>query len=308
MRIVTRPDFDGVVCAVLLLDAEKIDSPTRWVQPAEVQKGRVGIGRSDILANLPFDRRCALWFDHHYTNRTEHPFKGAFRLAPSAAGLIYDFYNGRFSRNYDELVEQTDKIDAADLSMDEVLAPQNYPYVMLSMTVSGRHVEDEPYWNLLTALLGRHQDIALVMADPDVKRRCRLVEQNNLSYHQALKTHTRVLDRIAVTDLREFRQAPEGNRFLVYALFPETSAHINIRWAEKDRSRLTVRVGHSIFNKGCRVNVGQMLTAFEGGGHRGAGSCTFDADMADQYIPAILDRMIKNRDRDGHPDQAPTAP
>jgi len=92
MRIVTRPDFDGVVCAALLYEAEKITEPVKWVRPNDVQKGRVDIRKGDIMANLPYDERCSLWFDHHYSNRINRPFKGAFKLAPSAAGVIFEYY------------------------------------------------------------------------------------------------------------------------------------------------------------------------------------------------------------------------
>jgi oligoribonuclease NrnB/cAMP/cGMP phosphodiesterase (DHH superfamily) len=65
MRIVTRPDFDGVVCAVLLYEAENVNVPVKWVEPNDMQKGIVDIHEGDIVANLPYDERCALWFDHH---------------------------------------------------------------------------------------------------------------------------------------------------------------------------------------------------------------------------------------------------
>ena len=90
MRIVTRPDFDGIVCAVLLFEALDIKDPVIWVEPSHVQKGLVDIQNEDIIANLPYDERCALWFDHHYTNQINTPFKGAFKIAPSAAGIIFD--------------------------------------------------------------------------------------------------------------------------------------------------------------------------------------------------------------------------
>jgi uncharacterized UPF0160 family protein len=96
MRIVTRPDFDGVVCAVLLHDVETITEPVKWVEPGDVQRGLVEIHAGDIIANLPYDDRCTMWFDHHFTNRIDKPFKGAFREAPSAAGIIYDFYPNQF--------------------------------------------------------------------------------------------------------------------------------------------------------------------------------------------------------------------
>ena len=82
MRIVTRPDFDGIVCAVLLYEALQIDEPVKWVEPNDLQKGRVNIHNQDVIANLPYDENCALWFDHHYTNRINTSFKGAFKIAP----------------------------------------------------------------------------------------------------------------------------------------------------------------------------------------------------------------------------------
>ena len=141
MRIVTRPDLDGVVCAVLLKDAEKITEPVKWVQPNDIQKGLVDIRQGDIIANLPYDERCSLWFDHHYTNRITRPFKGAFELAPSAARVIFKYYKQRLQRDYSELVNEADKIDSADLSMAEVLYPEKHPYLLLSMTIFGHDAD-----------------------------------------------------------------------------------------------------------------------------------------------------------------------
>ena len=124
MRIVTRPDFDGVVCAVLLHDVEEITAPVKWVEPGDVQKGQVEIRGDDIIANLPYDDRCALWFDHHYTNRIDTPFNGAYREAPSAAGIIYAHYPGKFPESRGVIVAAADKIDSADLTLDEVQKPE----------------------------------------------------------------------------------------------------------------------------------------------------------------------------------------
>jgi oligoribonuclease NrnB/cAMP/cGMP phosphodiesterase (DHH superfamily) len=145
MRIVTRPDFDGIVCAVLLFEALDIKDPVIWVEPNHVQKGLINIQNEDIIANLPYDERCAFWFDHHYTNQIDTPFKGAFKIAPSAAGIIFDYYKNRLRRDYSELVQAADKIDSADLTLDEVLHPENYPYVLIPLTISNDDQPDEPY-------------------------------------------------------------------------------------------------------------------------------------------------------------------
>ena len=153
MRIVTRSDFDSVVCAVLLYDALDIHTPVKWAEPSEIQKGMVDIQEGDIVANLPYAPNCSLWFDHHFSNQCTISFTGAFRIAPSAAGIIFDYYRGTFHRDYTELVQAADKIDSADLTQEEVLYPENDPYILLSMTISSQNKADEPYWNHLVALL-----------------------------------------------------------------------------------------------------------------------------------------------------------
>ena len=293
MRIVTRPDFDGVVCAVLLHDVETITEPIKWVEPGDMQKGLVEIHAGDIVANLPYDDRCTMWFDHHFTNRIEKPFEGEFREAPSAAGIIYDFYPNRFPENRRELVAAADKIDSADLSLDEVLQPEKYDFVLLSMTISNQDEPDEPYWNRLVALL-RDLDIRSVLSNSEVRLRCDRIIAENRIYRKLLEEHTRVRGHVAITDFRPLNKAPTGNRFLVYSLFPEAFAHVRIRYDAKNVDKIAVNVGHSIFNRTCKVNVGLLLSRFEGGGHPGAGACRFHVNKAEEYLPQIIETMINN--------------
>ena len=293
MRIVTRPDFDGVVCAVLLREALDADLPILWAEPGDMQQGGVDVQTGDILANLPFHDSCAMWFDHHYSNVPARPFEGVFEMAPSAAGLIYRYYADRLRTDFDELIRQTDKIDAAALSEDEVQFPENYPHVLLSMTVSGRNPDDEPYWNRLVELL-RSGTLEATMADPDVKRRCQLVVDENRAYRDYLRQYTQVKGVVAVTDFRPLDETPRGNRFLVYSMFPETVVQMKIRLADRDRDKVIVSLGHSIFNRNCRVNVGALLSGYNGGGHPGAGSCSFHVRHSDDHIRAILDVLMRN--------------
>ena len=292
MRIVTRPDFDGIVCAVLLFDVLDIQPPVKWVEPSDIQKGLEKIGEGDVLANLPFDKRCSLWFDHHFTNEIDMPFEGAFEMAPSAARVVYEYYRNQFTKDFSELVEAADKIDAADLTIDEVNYPERYPYVLLSMTVKIPG-QDEAYWNHLVTLLCAG-DIESVMADPEVQQRCRETIEENDEYRELLLAHTEMQSHVSVTDFRAFDATPAGNRFLVFSLFPESVVNVKIHHHDDDRSKVVVHLGHSIFNWGCHVNVGHLLAGFEGGGHRGAGATTFSAEKADDYIPKILDALIQN--------------
>ena len=293
MRIVTRPDFDGVVCAALLYEAEQSMDRVEWVSPNDMQKRRVEIYPGDIIANLPYHENCLLWFDHHYSNQLDHPFEGAFKIAPSAAGIVYDYYQGRFRRDYRELVTQTDKIDSATLSLDEILHPENHPYIYLSMTVSDRNPSDVSYWNLTVDLL-RNRPIGQILAHPQVVQRCQRYLQKSETYKADLQANTRLHGHVSVTDFRSFDKFPEGNRFLIYSLFPDAVVSVSIGFADETQKEVLVRIGHSILNRNCNVNLGKMLTQFEGGGHVGAGSCRFPVDKANKYIPQIMDELLKN--------------
>ncbi len=293
MRIVTRADFDGVVCGVILYEALNIKKAVKWVEPNDIQKGLIKIEKEDILANLPYNNNCALWFDHHYTNKITTPFKGLFKIAPSAAGVVYEFYKDYLKKDYSELIQEADKIDAALLTEDEVIHPENYPYVLLSMTISSREREDEPYWNKLINLL-RNFEIEEVMADPLVNTRCKDVVEQNIVYKKLLQKHTKLNKHVAITDFRSIDKTPAGNRFLAYSMFPEAVVSVKIRYDNKDKEKVILSLGHSIFNRKCNVNLGLLLSNFHGGGHKGAGACSFNKSQADEYIPEIINVLLKN--------------
>ncbi len=291
MRIVTRPDFDGVVCAVLLMDALQIEPPVLWTQPSKMQHRQVAVKSGDVIANLPYHDQCSLWFDHHYSNQPDFPVRGAFKIAPSAAGIIYEYYRGKLDRNYAELVHQTDRIDSADLTMDEVLHPEAYPHVLLSMTLTNNDPEGTRYWEHLVDLL-RTRSMDQVMNDQKVKERTGQVVSANIAYEKPLRANTTMVEHISVTDFRNLDPAPDGNRFLVYSLFPDCT--VNVKIVHKDANLSSIQVGHSILKKGCEVNVGKMLASFEGGGHPGAGACRFPRKKAPEYLNRIIEILRKN--------------
>ncbi len=294
MRIVTRPDFDGVVCAALLMDALGIAPPVLWVQPSEMQHRQVAVAAGDVIANLPYHENCALWFDHHVSNRRQTDFEGAFEIAPSAAGIVHAYYRDRLDRDYAELIRQTDRIDSADLTLDEILHPEDHPYVLLSMTVSAQDPEDADYWEHLVTLL-RTRSIEAIMRDPQVEQRSRRVVAANIAYEAALKAHTTMHGPVSLTDFRGLDPTPNGNRFLVYSLFPECTVNVKIVFDGEEMA--SIKVGHSILNRGCRVNVGKMLTDFDGGGHPGAGACRIPREKAQAYLEGILRVLLDDADR-----------
>ncbi len=227
----------------------------------------------------------------------DRSFKRAFKIAPSAARIIFEHYKDRFKRDYSELVTATDKIDSADLTLDEVYHPEKYDYVLLSMTVYDGDDADEFYWNRLVYLIGKH-DIGKIMDDPVVKRRCQDVVSRNEQYAVQLKENTRLEQHVSITDFRHLGKTPTGIAFSSMRLFPESFANVRIRCEENNKDRIAVSVGHSIFNPRCKVNAGLLLADFGGGGHYGAASARFHVSKAEEFIPQIINALLKNENNE----------
>lgn len=300
MRIITRPDFDGIVSAVLLSDALDISSPVLWVEPNDMQHGRVDVCPGDIIANLSYHPSCSMWFDHHVSNRITVPFAGDFKLAPSAARVIFDYFKNDqdhpFGRDYTRLTEATDKIDSASLSEKEVLNPEKYPYLALSITIASHSPEDAPYWNRLVNLMKKYE-VEDILRDPEVSRRVQKALDQNKIFIKILDKHTRLHGHVTVSDYRPLGFSPKGNRFFVFHLYPSSVVNIRVRYDESQPDKSTVRlsVGHSIFKRNCNVNAGFLCSHFGGGGHRGAGACSVPVEKADAILAAMMEVLTANR-------------
>ncbi len=266
-RVTTRADFDGLVSAALLTVVEDVDR-YRFIEPGRIEPERPIITSEDLVANLPYLPGCAMWFDHHSSNKVNEEFRGSFWLAPSAARIIYDYYHSDQLAEYDELVIDTDKIDAAQLTADDVSNPRNY--VLLSMTLDPNNEEDEPYWLHVIKLLIKN-DLRKTMSDPLVKQRCDEYRATNKKFHKLLKENSKVVGNVLVSDFAEMEDYKAGNRFLPYALYPEINVWINA--AVHPGNKVKISVGNSIFNLTSKVNVGELMSYYGGGGHQGAGSC-----------------------------------
>ena len=296
MRLVTRGDLDGLTCAVLISYNEEVDALS-LIHPQDITEGRFEVGPDDILANLPYDPRCGLWFDHHMHTATPAApppnFRGAFGESPSAARLVYEYYGGENTMPaYAELVRETDRLDSAALSPDDVLDPQGY--IKLGFTIDGRTGlgSYESYFLLLLEMLVKQLAVDKVLAHPEVARRCRLLEDSDAEFQEALRTHSHMDGNVIVTDFRGVDQLPVGNRFLVYALYPRANVSVRLHWGPRREYPMLV-LGHSIFNRSCNTNVGELAARYGGGGHRGAGSVALMEDP-EQQIRMVIAELKAN--------------
>ena len=296
MRVVTRGDLDGLTCTVLLGVNEGVDD-FLLTHPQELTEGQVEIRDTDIIANLPYHSGCAMWFDHHmHTAAAATPaedFQGAFGHAPSAARLVYEYYGGRDKMpEFEELVRETDRLDSADLTLEDIVDPQGY--IQLGYTIDGRSGLGafERYFMTLLHLLIKKLPVEQVLSHPEVEKRCRRLEEEDIQLHAALKGYSVVDDNVVLTDFRGVDRVPVGNRFLVFALFPHINVAVRVQWGPNQEFAM-LTLGHSILNRTCRTNVGDLAARYGGGGHQGAGSIKLIEDPEYQ-IAAIVAELKAN--------------
>ncbi len=294
MRIVTRGDMDGLTGAVIVALNETVDG-IELIHPQDITSGSAEIGSNDVLINLPYHPNCKMWFDHHLHTATyaEPPkdFKGAYGLAPSAARLVYDYYGGAEKMpKLAELVHETDRMDSANLRPSDVTDPQDY--IKIGFTVDSRTGIGafEDYFLTLYEMMRRYTPAEEILKHPAVVERCRRMEAGEADFRKALRMHSRVDHNVIITDFRSLKKAPIGNRFIVYALYPEVNVSVRLHWGPGKNFVVAV-IGHSIFNRTCTVDVGNLAATFGGGGHRGAGSIPLDPETTDEKLAQIIDAL-----------------
>jgi nanoRNase/pAp phosphatase (c-di-AMP/oligoRNAs hydrolase) len=246
------------------------------VHPQDITDKRFQIAPTDIMANLPYHPSCAMWFDHHaLTDSNEKPpaeFRGKHEIAPSVARVVYSYYSPEKLGAYAHLVEETDRFDSANLTKEDILNPTGV--ILLGFTIDSR------------SGIGGFKEYFINL----VERRAGLLRENNLAFLDLLKKHSRTDGNVVVTDFRGLETTPIGNRFLVYALFPEANVSLRLQWGP-GKKFVAASLGHNIFNRTSSVHCGQVASDFGGGGHRGAAACPLDAGKADEQVAELVRRL-----------------
>ncbi|MEN6347858.1 MAG: exopolyphosphatase [Syntrophomonas sp.] len=303
MRLLTRSDFDGLICAVLLKEAGIINN-WKFVHPKDMQDGLIQVSADDVLANVPFVPGCGLWFDHHSSEEERLQLKGQYngesRIAPSAARIIYEYYGGKERYpGFEEMMLGVDKSDSGQLTVDEVLNPQRWillSFIMDPRTGLGRFQDYRiSNYQLMEELIDycRTFPIEEILELPDVKERvARYFEQDKL-FREMLTKNSRSEGNVIVTDLRNASTIYTGNRFVIYSLFPEQNISA---WIIDGRNKqnCVISVGHSIINRSSQTDVGSLLLQYGGGGHRKVGTCQVPYEEADASINTIVAKLREN--------------
>lgn len=303
-RLVTRSDFDGLVCAVLLKKLGMIED-IKFVHPKDMQDGKIPVSARDITTNLPYVEGVHLAFDHHSSETLRVGKRQNHVIDPeaaSAARVVYRYYGEkeRFPDIPDDMMEAVDKADAAQFSIDEILHPKGWVllnYIMDSRTGLGRFRDFrisnyELMMELIDACLVLPVDKILEI--PDVKDRVDLYMEQGEKFVEQVKRCATVHDKLVVLDLRKEEIIYAGNRFMIYALFPQCNISIHVMWGMKKQNTV-LATGKSILDRSSKTNVGEEMLEYGGGGHDAAGTCQVDNDKAD----AVLAELIKKINADG---------
>ena len=302
-RLVTRSDFDGLACAMMLRELGLVDE-IKFVHPKDVQDGKVELSANDITTNLPYDPRVGLAFDHHESEMDRLKARetgGRLIIDPkarSAARVVYDYYGGReaFPRVSDELMAAVDKGDSADFTVDEILHPTGWVllhFLMDPRTGLGRFREFRiSNYELMMQLISFCMDHTIdeILELPDVKERVELYFEQAEAFKAQLRRIARVEGKVVVLDLRNEEIIHAGNRFMIYALYPEAEISIHVAWGFRKRNT-AVMIGKSIVNKASDVDIGELCLKYGGGGHHNAGTCQLENDVVDQQLPDIIEAL-----------------
>src|SRR6056297_37640 len=302
-RLVTRSDFDGLVCAVLLKDIDLIDD-ILFVHPKDMQDGKIEITNKDITTNLPYVEGVYMAFDHHLSEQLrvgKHDNHIIDPDAPSAARVVYDYYGGkeRFKDIAADMMEAVDKGDSAQFTQEEVLHPEGWVllnFLMDARTGLGRFRQFRiSNYNLMMDLIDYCKNHAIdeILELPDVKERVELYFEQEPLLKEQIKKNATVYDNLVVVDFREDEVIHAGNRFLKYALYPQCNISIRIMWGFRKQNTVFA-VGKSILNRTSNTNIGELMLHYGGGGHAAAGTCQVEHEDSKMVLKELIERITSD--------------
>ncbi|MFG1924203.1 exopolyphosphatase [Cryptosporangium sp. NPDC048952] len=305
-RLVTRSDFDGLVCAVLLRQLDLVDEIT-FVHPKDVQDGTFEVSDRDILTNLPYAPGAHLVFDHHHSETLRISGDAENHIidpdAPSAARVVYDYYGGneRFSTVSDEIMDAVDRADSAQYDIKEVLDPTGWTllnFLMDSRTGLGRFRQFRiSNYQLMMKLIDaciEHQDVEDILDLPDVAERADLFNAHHKFFVDQLNRVGTMHGDVVVLDLRDEETIYAGNRFLVYALYPQARVSIHVMWG-RQKQNTVLAAGKSILDRTSPVDIGSVMLKYGGGGHVAAGTCQVPHEDAERVLAEVIDAVSAPR-------------
>lgn len=302
-RLITRSDFDGLVCAMILKELDMIDD-IKFVHPKDMQDGLIEVTDKDISTNLPYVKGIYLSFDHHQSEVTR-----AIKIMPnhiinpeakSAAHVVYDYYNNghNLKKISKEILDAVDKGDSAQFTMEEILHPTGWVllnYIMDARTGLGRFRNFRiSNYQLMLELIDYclNHSIDEILQLPDVAERVDMYFKQQEQFKAQLEKVHKMVGDVVVLYLKDEDIIYTGNRFMVYAMYPQAKISVHVMWGFR-KQNTAITIGKSIVNRSSDVNIGDICLEYGGGGHKNAGTCQIDNDKVEEILPQILEKLNK---------------
>ena len=305
-RLVTRSDFDGLVCGMLLTELDLVDD-IKFVHPKDMQDGLVELSERDISTNLPYQSICSFVFDHHESEILRNVSVNVDNYivdphAPSASRVVYEWLGGEETfPNIDvNMMKAVDKADSAQFTREDVLEPKGWEllnFLMDSRTGLGRFRDFRiSNYQLMMELIAycKTHTIDEILKHPDVYERVQIFHDHEKLFREQVQRCTKVHKNLGVLDLRNEETIWAGNRFMIYALFPEINISIHVLWGLRMQNTVFA-TGKSIFDRSSKTDIGVLMLKYGGGGHAAAGTCQVPNDQAAK----VLDELIEIINSDG---------
>ena len=301
-RLVTRSDFDGLVCGMLLTELELVDD-IKFVHPKDMQDGLIELSDRDISTNLPYQSTCAFVFDHHESEVLRNVSVNVDNYivdphAPSASRVVYEWLGGEETfPNIDvNMMKAVDKADSAQFTREDVLEPKGWEllnFLMDSRTGLGRFRDFRiSNYQLMMELIAycKTHTIDEILKHPDVYERVQIFHDHEKLFREQIQRCTSVYKNLVVLDLRNEETIWAGNRFMIYALFPEINISIHVLWGLRMQNTVFA-TGKSIFDRSSKTDIGALMLKYGGGGHAAAGTCQVPNDQAAKILGELIEAI-----------------
>ncbi|MFH2129870.1 MAG: hypothetical protein ABIK68_05805 [bacterium] len=192
------------------------------------------------------------------------------------------------------------KTDSGDLTEEEILYPTGW--ILLSFIMDARsglgRFKDYRISNhqLMQEMVEycRTMPPELITTKDDIQERVVRYFDQQEQFVLMMQRCSKIKKNVIVSNLLSEETIYSGNRFVIYAIFPEQNVEVRVMWG-RDRQNIVFACGHSILNRTCKVNIGKLMLAYGGGGHEKVGTCQVPVEGWENRLKEIVTALQQKK-------------
>jgi len=287
-KIIVHNDLDGAASAALLIKATRINNII-FSEIMEKEKVKLNIDKNTIIADLAFDEKCGMWFDHHISHKINKKFKGSFKLEKSCTRVIYDYYNGKFSVYYKKLTEQLDKADSGSFTKEDV--EDDIPLFKLNFLLLSYPFKEKERKNILNKILKlilEENSIEQIIKNREILNYLKNLEKFNQEAMKFLKKNKKIIKNVLVMDSSDKKRI--FPMFKIYLLYPKINYLLIInKYEEKNKLGFLIVINN--FKNFKYKNIGEICKSYGGGGHKEIGGFRINKENKTKVLDEIIQKL-----------------